>query len=88
MGLANWIGGLFKKGEMNIPERVYVCPHCGSKKIGFLSTIGNFVEVMQDLEEPRYVKTAMCENCGYKTMSDIGDEGDSYLEPFVAKLDK
>lgn len=82
MSLVSLIKGLFNKNEETAVEKVYVCPKCGSTKIGYSSTIGNFIEFVQDNDRARYVKQALCMDCGFKSQGKLGDESDNYLKPF------
>lgn len=84
MGLLSWFKDLFKKEDEDVHLEVR-CPKCGSTKIGYFTGLANYVQVIQDKEEPKYQQTARCENCGYSVRSEIDDMSDDYLEGWICK---
>ena len=79
-----WFTDLFKDEEDEIDPKDYTikCPKCGSEKINYFSGMINFVEVIQNTEEPKYRSTAICSNCGFRSDSEIDDNSNEYLKKF------
>jgi len=71
---------LFKKKEEKEPE--YKCPKCGSDRIGYFTGISNYIQVVLGEEEPKYVKSATCLDCGFRSISGVDDTSDTYLKDF------
>ena len=46
--------------------------------LGYFNVICNFVQVIRGTEEPRYIQSVKCSNCGYKEES----EDNSHLKYF------
>ena len=91
MGLGNWIRGLFKPeqqedDEFNIGAYDFSCPNCGSTRIIYGSVIGNFSKVVLHQEDPKYVETATCMDCGFKINSELDDTSGIYLKQLNYKL--
>ena len=88
MGFVTWIKKLFmeKDDDMdleNIDDYILKCPKCGSSKIGYLSVMHNFCEVMSGKAEPIYVETAQCMDCGFKAKGEPCDDGRTHLKELV-----
>jgi predicted nucleic-acid-binding Zn-ribbon protein len=64
MGLVAWFKNLWDNEEEEPTE--YCCPKCGSEQIEYFSVISNYVQVIRG-EDPKYINTAKCNNCGYST---------------------
>jgi predicted nucleic-acid-binding Zn-ribbon protein len=67
MGIVKWWKNLWAK-----PQTEYVCPKCGSKDLGYTSVISNFVDVVRGTEDPTYLQSARCFQCGYSEQSTDG----------------
>lgn len=39
------------------------CPFCGSKNLGYLTSLSNYAEVKLGFEEPVYKETVICQDC-------------------------
>ena len=70
MGIGAWFRSLFKKEEDDVVE--IICPKCGSKEFSYFTYLSNFVEVMREIESPKYMKSGKCNSCGY-TISEISE---------------
>ena len=62
MKIVDWLKGLWDNDEEEIE---HCCPRCGSKDIGYFSVISNFVQVIRDIEKPKYLETIKCTKCGF-----------------------
>lgn len=78
MGLVAWIRTLWQKNEQAYEQKTYACPKCGCTDLGYFNVICNFVQVIRGTEEPRYIQSVKCTNCGYKEES----EDNSHLKYF------
>ena len=66
MGLGHWLKNLLnKKDDVSELMESLICPKCGSKEFGYFTYLANFVEVMREQEKPRYIKSGVCNACGY-----------------------
>jgi predicted nucleic-acid-binding Zn-ribbon protein len=62
-----WVEKLFKREEPEPEVEIYACPHCGSTNLGYYTGLVNFIQVINDIEKPKYGESARCLNCGYRT---------------------
>jgi predicted nucleic-acid-binding Zn-ribbon protein len=62
-----WIEKLFKKEEPEPEVEIYACPKCGSTNLGYYTGLVNFIQVINDIEKPKYGESARCLSCGYST---------------------
>ena len=85
MGLLTWFKELFKKDDDEVHLDIIQCPKCGSTDIGYFTGLVNYVQVIQDKEDPKYQQTARCNNCGYSVKSEIDDMSDNYLKDWICK---
>lgn len=73
MGLFSWFREKFL--DLEPEETVYKCPKCGSTDVGFFTVLVNFVQVMREVEQPKYIKYIECNQCKYKSHEDEDYDG-------------
>ena len=87
MGLISWFKEVFGEDDEDVHEDwEYACPKCGSTNLGYFSGLANYVQVIQGTEEPRYVQSVCCNDCGFKHKGSVDDENE-YLE-VLKKVEK
>jgi predicted RNA-binding Zn-ribbon protein involved in translation (DUF1610 family) len=74
MGLVDWFKHLWED-----VEEEYYCPKCGSTQFGTFSIMSNFAQVISGQEDPKYIQTYKCCECGFKT-TDWNDLGKRKIE--------
>lgn len=80
MGFISWLVEKFRKEEdFEIEDYEFACPKCGSKQLGYSTVICNFASVVAKDEDPQYVQTVHCYNCGFKHQGKPEDQNNEYL---------
>lgn len=87
--LANFFGYKDKQ-ESNVVEEdieyVYCCPKCGSEQMIYSTIIGNFVQVVSQTEDAKYIQIASCPKCGFRVQGKLDECGDEYLNQLTKRV--